>query len=37
MVIQNYEAQYRTAYDEKLYTAYDGNGITTMRLEASFY
>lgn len=29
MVIQNYEAQYRTAYDEKLYTAYDGNAITT--------
>lgn len=29
MVIKNYEAQYRTAYDEKLYTAYDGNAITT--------
>lgn len=28
MVIQNYEAQYRTAYDEKLYTDHDGNTIT---------
>lgn len=27
MVIQDYEAQYRTAYDEKLYTDNDGNTI----------
>ena len=28
MVIQNYEVQYRTAYDEKLYTDHDGNTIS---------
>ena len=28
MAIQNYEVQYRTAYDEKLYTDHDGNTIT---------
>ena len=33
MVIQDYEVQYRTAYDEKLYTDHDGNTIVAPAAE----